>query len=132
MNKKTKIFIIILIIIIIIFIIIKLVVSSSPLVKSSVLLTPTPQPQNDADFLQKQVSDQKNNYPLINKTPYKTIDFEVYYSGPLELTVTMFNNNEIKIKSEVEAWLIENGVKVSFHQIIYIPLNPTPVPTEAE
>lgn len=118
MNRRTKIFILALIIIIIILTLVYFLLPK-PVVPPSPLVFPTPIPQGDSGILEKQEEIRTNQYPLIDKTPYKTTFFEVSYIGPLKLRVVMFDKDKEKIKNEVEGWMRENGVEPRSHQIEY-------------
>lgn len=121
MPKKTKVFIAILIVVIFILIMINFLLGRSPGTSN---LTPSPiptlKPQGDSGIVEKQEEIRTNQYPLLGKTPYKTTLFEVTYTGPLKLKVTMFDEDKEGVKEEVEKWLMENGIKPETHQIEFI------------
>ncbi len=132
MKKKTKIFIGILVIIVAVLVLVKVFPSkksvSEPLVPFSIL-TPTPDPKENFDVLEEQKRIETNYYPLVSKTPYRTTLFKVTYTGPLKLTVTMFDKDQNKIKNEVYKWIAENGVDPNTHQIEFVkPVAPTLAP----
>jgi len=109
--------------------------------KSSSFPIPTPSPtpsfpvkatptlNEPANIIEEQEQTIKNYYPLIDKTPYRTVLFELTYSDPLKLKVTMFGKNKEEIKSKVEEFLKENGIDPNSHIIEFV--RPTPFTTPA-
>ena len=59
-------------------------------------------------------------FPLLNDIPYKTSEFEVIYSQPLQLTVHLQPNISTQsAQVKVLNWIRSNGVDPSTHEIIF-------------
>ena len=121
MNKKIKILILALVVIIIVlfwvgFFLLKPAPKETDLHPDS-FSTPIPIAEEELSIFEEQEQIRITSYPLIDKTPYQTTLFEITYSGPLELKVIMFGENQEQIINEVNIWLKENGVDPDSHTI---------------
>lgn len=131
MNKKTKILIITLVLVAIILLLARLFLlkpasEETGLYPDSVF-TPTPIAKEELDVFEEQEKIIATKFPLIEKTPYQTTLFEVSYSGPLELRVIMFGENQEQIANEINIWLKENGVDPNSHTIKFTKPSPLPL-----
>ncbi|MFA6007276.1 MAG: hypothetical protein WC784_01350 [Candidatus Shapirobacteria bacterium] len=106
-------------------------ITPTPSVSST---TPTPPPaaiegvgpniNQDAKVIaqqNKEIEQNKLDYPLADKLPYKTNDFVIdHYRYAKTLVVIIYDENK---KSEIEKminnWLIDNGSTVNSHKIIW-------------
>ncbi len=134
MNQKTKILIGALATIVGILVSIKFLwpkpnSQSTSFSPTPILSTSTPKPKENLDIYEEQKEINAKYYPLITETPYRTTLFEATYSGPLNLKVIMFSEDQEKIKNKIEEWLIKNGVDPKSHKIEFVkPSAPTLVP----
>ncbi|MDD3679255.1 MAG: hypothetical protein PHX72_00110 [Candidatus Shapirobacteria bacterium] len=121
MNKKVKILILVLVIIAIVLFLVRFFllkpVSEETSFYPDSTLTPAPITEEPLSIFEEQEQIRTANYPLIDKTPYQTTLFEITYSGPLELKVIMFGENQKQIANEVNIWLKENGIDPNSHTI---------------
>ena len=130
MNKKVKILILALVIIAVIlllvgFFLLKPVSEETGSYPDSTL-APTPITEEPSSIFEEQEQTRATSYPLIDKTPYQTTLFEVTYSGPLELKVIMFSENQEQITNEVNLWLRENGIDPNSHTIKFTKPSASP------
>lgn len=101
-------------------------------------LKPTPTPsvdqvprQGDIGVYEQQQKALEQT-PLIDYTPYRTVDFGLTYIGPLHLKITLWAKDKLQAKEKALAWIKEKGVDPNTHQITWDPpleeISPAPEP----
>jgi hypothetical protein len=70
---------------------------------------------------EKELAQNKLDYPLANKLPYKTSDFIIdHYRLPKTLVVIIYDENKkTEIEQMINNWLVDNGSVANSHKIIW-------------
>jgi hypothetical protein len=76
--------------------------------------------KGDPDFLDYLQKGAAEKFPLINAMPHAEATWSIDYLGPLHLEVIVKDKNVEKVKEEVLAWIKNQEVDPTTHQIDWV------------
>lgn len=108
-------------------------ISSSP---TLTVATPTPLPAvlsgfgpsqtpEEINIRELELNQNKINYPLASKLPYKTQDFIIdhYRTAKTFVVIIYDENKKTEIKNKINEWLVNNGSTADSHKIVWTVQN---------
>lgn len=87
--------------------------------------------QTDYTLIENIKNDIASNYPLASHIPYETNLYQVVYSAPMTLEITMKTSvvSDSQAISQVKSWVSSQGGDSGAHKYVVISASPTPTPS---